>query len=91
MRALEKVRVVCVACGARNAHMLAAADNGSLWAWGSGQHGKLGKGDTTSYFEPTKVAMFPVGIVQVECGTQFSVLLTKDGRVHTWSVHTCTL
>lgn len=76
--------MVCVACGARDAHTLAAAENGSLWAWGDGSYGKLGKGDTSSSMVPIKVTDFSAGIAQLECGIHFSVALTKDGKVYTW-------
>ena len=84
---LEKLRVVCVACGSRNAQTLAATENGQLWSWGDGAFGKLGKGDLL------KCSMVPItvrnftkegGIAQLECGTHFSVLLTKEGKVYTW-------
>ena len=86
VRALEKVRIVSVACGARDAHTLAAAENGMLWAWGDGGYGKLGTGSTSSSPLPVKVMEFAAGIAQIECGIHFSVALTKDGKVYTWLV-----
>ena len=85
VRALEKFRVVCVACGSRDAQTLAATENGALWAWGDGSFGKLGKGDTAGSHTPLKVKVFNTEeIAQLECGAQFSMMLTKDGKVYTW-------
>ena len=86
---LEKVRVVNVACGARNAHTLAVTEDGSMWAWGDGSYGKLGTGNTTSSLVPVKVMEFGAGISQIECGVHFSTALAKDGKVYTWSVCVC--
>lgn len=74
-----------VACGSRDAQTLAAIENGQLWAWGDGSYGKLGKKDLKMSLVPVLVQDFEKdGIAQLECGTQFSVLLTKSGKVYTW-------
>lgn len=85
MRELEKYRVSLVACGCRDAHTLAATENGYLWAWGDGSFGKLGDGAEGGTSVPKKIEdLSGAGIAQLECGAQFSVLLTKDGKVYTW-------
>ena len=82
---LEAHRVVYVACGSRDAQTLAAVENGQLWGWGDGGFGKLGRKDLKGSWSPVLVKDFgKEGIAQVECGTHFSVLLTKDGKVFTW-------
>ena len=87
VRDLEKLRVVYVACGSRDAQTLAATENGQLWAWGDGSHGKLGRVDLVSSVSPVLVKDFgKEGIAQIECGAQFSILLTKSGKVYTWYV-----
>ena len=74
-----------VACGSRDAQTLAATENGQLWAWGSGSHGKLGRTDIASSVSPVLVKDFgKEGIAQIECGAHFSILLTKSGKVYTW-------
>ena len=91
-----------MACGSRNVHMLAATDDGIVWAWGDGKYGKLGKqhlvvvfsyvittfsgiGSTEGSYIPVQIpALEGDSIVQLECGTQFSVALSKSGRVYTW-------
>ena len=77
--------MACVACGCRDAQTLAATEDGTLWSWGDGSFGKLGRGDVASSNVPEKVMeVGSVGVAQLECGAQFSVMLTKDGKVYTW-------
>ena len=75
-----------ISCGMRAPHTLAATENGIVWSWGDGSFGKLGTDSTASTNIPLKVMDFEnhQGVAQLECGTQFSVLLTKDGKVFTW-------
>ncbi len=85
VRALEKFRVVCVACGSRDAQTLAATEPGILWAWGDGGFGKLGTDNNDGSNDPARVGDYgSSGVAQLECGAQFSVMLTKDGKVYTW-------
>lgn len=83
-----------VACGSRDAHTIAASENNVLWAWGDAKFGKLGipdkKTGCVTVTTPVQVMAFNSGIVQLECGMQFSVVLTKDGKIHTWYMnHYC--
>ncbi|MGH0120210.1 UNVERIFIED_CONTAM: hypothetical protein FKN15_006371 [Acipenser sinensis] len=82
--ALEGYQVGQVACGLN--HTLAvSADGMMVWAFGDGDYGKLGLGNSTAKSSPQKVDMLcGTGIKKVACGTQFSVALTKDGHVYTF-------
>ncbi|KAA0723274.1 putative E3 ubiquitin-protein ligase HERC1 [Triplophysa tibetana] len=82
--ALEGHQVGQVACGLN--HTLAiSADGMSVWAFGDGDYGKLGLGNSTAKSSPQKVdVLCGIGIKKVACGTQFSVALTKDGNVYTF-------
>ncbi|XP_069758992.1 probable E3 ubiquitin-protein ligase HERC1 isoform X8 [Narcine bancroftii] len=82
--ALEGYQVGQVACGLN--HTLAiSADGMMVWAFGDGDYGKLGLGNSTAKSSPQKVdVLCGVGIKKVACGTQFSVALTKDGHVYTF-------
>ncbi|ERE75745.1 putative E3 ubiquitin-protein ligase HERC1-like protein [Cricetulus griseus] len=73
-----------VACGLN--HTLAVSADGSMvWAFGDGDYGKLGLGNSTAKSSPQKVdVLCGIGIKKVACGTQFSVALTKDGHVYTF-------
>ncbi len=88
VRALEKMRMMLVASSSRDSHTVAAAENNTLWAWGDGKYGKLGMASEKreSCDTPVRIITFSSGVVQLECGMQFTVVLTKDGKVHTWLV-----
>jgi len=83
---LESHRIMLVACGSRDAHTLAASESGLLFVWGDSSFGKLGqKGLVGHCLLPVKVNDFrKEGIAHLECGMQFSVLLTKSGKIYTW-------
>ncbi|XP_071541149.1 LOW QUALITY PROTEIN: probable E3 ubiquitin-protein ligase HERC1 [Panulirus ornatus] len=81
--ALDGWRIGQVACGLNHTVCL-SADGNTVWAFGDGDYGKLGLGNSTSKSTPQKVeAMCGISIKKVCCGTQFTVFLTKDGRVYT--------
>ncbi|XP_043933675.1 probable E3 ubiquitin-protein ligase HERC1 isoform X2 [Protopterus annectens] len=82
--ALEGYQIGQVACGLN--HTLAvSADGLMVWAFGDGDYGKLGLGNSTAKSSPQKVDILcGIGIKKVACGTQFSVALTKDGHVYTF-------
>ncbi|XP_032830981.2 putative E3 ubiquitin-protein ligase HERC1 isoform X4 [Petromyzon marinus] len=81
---LDGQQVGQVACGLN--HTLVVSNDGmTVWAFGDGDYGKLGLGNSTAKSSPQKVdALCSIGMKKVCCGTQFSVALTKDGRVFTF-------
>ncbi|KAI3377882.1 hypothetical protein L3Q82_008463 [Scortum barcoo] len=82
--ALEGYQVGQVACGL-NHTLVVSADGAMVWAFGDGDYGKLGLGNSTAKSSPQKVdVLCGIGIKKVACGTQFSVALTKDGKVFTF-------
>ncbi|KAG7482607.1 putative E3 ubiquitin-protein ligase HERC1 isoform X5 [Solea senegalensis] len=82
--ALEGYQVGQVACGL-NHTLVISADGMMVWAFGDGDYGKLGLGNSTAKSSPQKVdVLCGIGIKKVACGTQFSVTLTKDGKVFTF-------
>uniref|UniRef100_A0A0B7BGT1 HECT-type E3 ubiquitin transferase n=2 Tax=Arion vulgaris TaxID=1028688 RepID=A0A0B7BGT1_9EUPU len=85
LEALKGYRVVDVACGSGDAQTLCITDDDSVWSWGDGDYGKLGRGGSDGCKVPMKVeALQSLGVLKVECGSQFSVALTKSGAVYTW-------
>lgn len=73
-----------VACGL-NHTLCVSTDGATVWSFGDGDYGKLGLGNTSGKLVPTKIeALQGQFIKKVACGAQFSVALTKDGRVFTW-------
>ena len=56
---------------------------GKVWAWGEGGFGKLGQGNSDTCKTPKLIPELKE-VAKVRCGAQFSVALTKDGKVYTW-------
>ena len=85
VEALRGQRVIDVACGSGDAQTLCLTDNDCVWSWGDGDYGKLGRGGSDGCKIPMKVeSLMRAGVCKVECGSQFSVALTKSGAVYTW-------
>ncbi|XP_059922232.1 E3 ubiquitin-protein ligase HERC2 isoform X1 [Gadus macrocephalus] len=83
--ALQGHRVMDVACGSGDAQTLCLTDEDMVWSWGDGDYGKLGRGGSDGCKVPMKIdSLTGLGVVKVECGSQFSVALTKSGAVYTW-------
>ena len=57
--------------------------SGTVWSWGDGDFGKLGRGGSEGTKVPKIIPTFGE-VVKIKCGRQFSVALTKDGKVYTW-------
>ncbi|XP_030832727.1 probable E3 ubiquitin-protein ligase HERC1 isoform X3 [Strongylocentrotus purpuratus] len=73
-----------VSCG-MNHTLCVSADGTIVWAFGDGDYGKLGLGNSTAKSYPQRIeSLCNIGIKKVCCGTQYSVALTKDGRVFTF-------
>nr|XP_022329995.1 probable E3 ubiquitin-protein ligase HERC1 isoform X2 [Crassostrea virginica] len=82
--ALESHQIGYVACGL-NHTLCVSADGTNVWAFGDGDFGKLGQGNTVGKHLPTKIKALQGHVIKkVACGTQFSVALSKYGKVFTW-------
>jgi E3 ubiquitin-protein ligase HERC2 len=78
-------KVIDVACGSGDAQTLCITDDDNVWSWGDGDYGKLGRGGSDGCKVPKKIeSLAGLGVVKVECGSQFSVALTRSGSVYTW-------
>ncbi|KAM9567415.1 E3 ubiquitin-protein ligase HERC2 isoform 7-T8 [Guaruba guarouba] len=85
VEALQGCRVIDIACGSGDAQTLCLTDDDTVWSWGDGDYGKLGRGGSDGCKVPMKIdSLTGLGVVKVECGSQFSVALTKSGAVYTW-------
>ncbi|KAJ1527956.1 hypothetical protein ONE63_007889 [Megalurothrips usitatus] len=85
VEALVGYRVVDIACGSGDAQTLCITDDDNVWSWGDGDYGKLGRGGSEGCKVPMKIeSLAGLGVVKVECGSQFSVALTRSGSVYTW-------
>ncbi|XP_054721916.1 E3 ubiquitin-protein ligase HERC2-like [Uloborus diversus] len=82
---LVNYNVTDVACGSGDAQTLCITDDDCVWSFGDGDYGKLGRGGSDGCKIPVKIdTLTGVGVMKVECGSQFSVALTKSGSVYTW-------
>ena len=82
--ALKGEKIVAVACGSGDAHSLAASKE-TVFSWGDGDYGKLGRGGNEGSKVPKRVeSLSGKGVVKLMCGSQFSIALTKSGHIYTW-------
>ena len=72
-------------------HVLAVSRSGGCYAWGRGDRGQLGTGDTAHYTAPVRLLEGQGGedwlglrIVAVEAGTSASAALDEAGRLWVW-------
>lgn len=64
-------------------HSAAVTEDGELYTWGEGEHGRLGHGDSNGRHIPTLVKdLTDVG--NVACGSSHTVVVSKDGKL-VWS------
>nr|CAD7446271.1 unnamed protein product [Timema bartmani] len=85
VEALLGSRVMDIACGSGDAQTLCITDDDNVWSWGDGDYGKLGRGGSDGCKVPMKIeSLAGLGVIKVECGSQFSVALTRSGSVYTW-------
>ncbi|KAL5252247.1 hypothetical protein ACHWQZ_G015137 [Mnemiopsis leidyi] len=81
---LEDFQIGQVSCGL-NHTLCASRDGNRVWSFGDGDYGKLGLGNTAGRSSPTEIeALRGIGVRRVLAGTQFSVVLTKAGKVYTF-------
>eukprot|EP00742_Colponemidia_sp_Colp-10_P007630 GILJ01008224.1.p1 GENE.GILJ01008224.1~~GILJ01008224.1.p1 ORF type:complete len:2318 (+),score=345.48 GILJ01008224.1:234-6956(+) len=92
IKAFQGQRVRQVSCN--STHTLAAMENGLVFSWGSGEHGKLGHGDVHNHFKPKLVEA--LGKRQAYCvaaGYDHSLAVVytenKRGEVYAFGRNTC--
>lgn len=66
-------------------HCLVLGHNGKVFVQGSNKFGQLGLGDFVDRHELTEnVSLSSIQVVDVECGSRHSGVLTVDGKVFCW-------
>ncbi|KAL3663502.1 hypothetical protein V7S43_011390 [Phytophthora oleae] len=88
-RSIAKLQVSQISCGAMHAGLVTT--DGQAYTWGSGDGGRLGHGDNTSYVNPKLIEGLKMDIiVELACACWHSVAvvlippLLKGGVVYTW-------
>nr|XP_054770792.1 probable E3 ubiquitin-protein ligase HERC4 [Lytechinus pictus] len=81
------VDIVNVCCGRQ--HFLALSADGRVYSWGWNGDGQLGipkkKGKHLECPKPRLIkSISDVGVVQIACGNDHSLALTRDGRLFSW-------
>ena len=68
-------------CHGGQSHTMAIRSDGSLWAWGSNDHGQLGDGTTVSRLSPVRVMD---NVVHVSVGERYTLAVRSDGSLWSW-------
>ncbi|XP_050522470.1 E3 ubiquitin-protein ligase HERC2 [Daktulosphaira vitifoliae] len=85
VQSLINYHVLKVACGSGDAQTLCITSDDNVWSWGDGDYGKLGHNISESCKLPCKIeSLSGKGIIQIDCGSQFSVALSSNGTLYTW-------
>jgi len=83
----RSVTAKAIAVAAGYEHSLAMLDDGSVWAWGRGENGRLGNGQTGDQSTPVEVD-FPRSVtakaIAVAAGWDHSLAALDDGSVWAW-------
>jgi len=66
-------------------HMVALAEDGTVWTWGNGRYGELGNGTAADSNLPVHLNGLS-NVIQVSAGDGSSVALKEDGTVWAWGV-----
>jgi alpha-tubulin suppressor-like RCC1 family protein len=76
-------KIVHAVCGAY--FSVAVDEEGSVWTWGSNTDGQLGRNTERRSTEvPQKVEELPEPIVDVACGWEHVLSLSKNGNIYVW-------
>lgn len=83
-------KVGYVSCG--SAHTLVLSKDGrTVWSFGSGDHGKLGHGDTLHSYSPKVIeALQGLEFIKLQACCTASLALTTSGNVLAWGTGPCT-
>lgn len=87
---LDGIKIVQVACGW--SHSLCLSEDGRVFAFGDGEDGKLGLGNTLDFVVPFTVNHFinkNIKIAKIAAGHFHSAAIDEKGRLFTWGANTC--
>jgi E3 ubiquitin-protein ligase HERC2 len=79
----QGVPIATVECG--EFHTVALTKDGEIWAWGNGEYGRLGNGESDTCEVPEPVEFFSKdNVVSIAAGRDFSFALTEKGELYSW-------
>ena len=82
---LRSYKVKHVAVGL--SHSLILTDDGNVWSFGCGEHGRLGHGDSAEFRSPKLIEGLiktNIHINHISCGAYHSCAITSNGKLWTW-------
>ncbi|XP_023821965.1 RCC1 and BTB domain-containing protein 1 isoform X1 [Oryzias latipes] len=87
---LQGKKVVSLSYGS-GPHVLLAAENGQLFAWGHNGYSQLGNGTTNQELSPVLISghLQDKKVTKVACGSHHSMALMEDGEVFAWGYNNC--
>jgi len=74
------------AVSAGNGHFAALHSDGTVWTWGSNEHGQLGDGTTTNRLTPVQVSGL-TNVSAISAGCNHTVALRGDSTVWAWGLN----
>ncbi|KAF1326304.1 Regulator of chromosome condensation, partial [Globisporangium splendens] len=82
----QGVPIASVECG--ELHTVALSKDGEIWAWGNGEYGRLGNGETDTFEIPEPIEFFSDdNVVAISAGRDFTFALTDEGELYGWGVN----
>jgi hypothetical protein len=63
-------------------HALALRSDGTVWSWGTNDHGEVGDGTTKARLSPKPLSL--PAVTQIAVGSQMSAAIRSDGTLLTW-------
>ncbi|MBI5483798.1 MAG: S8 family serine peptidase, partial [Deltaproteobacteria bacterium] len=75
-----------IAIAAGESHTVALKGDGTVWAWGSNEYGKLGDGTTTNRITPVHISGLS-GVTAIAARGHHTIALMSDGTVWTWGAN----
>ncbi|KAF4146374.1 Regulator of chromosome condensation (RCC1) repeat [Phytophthora infestans] len=79
----QGVPIATVECG--EFHTVALTKDGEIWAWGNGEYGRLGNGESDTCEVPEPIEFFSKdNVVSIAAGRDFSFALTDKGELYSW-------
>ena len=82
---LRQYKVKHVAVGL--SHSLVLTDDGNVWSFGCGEHGRLGHGDSAEIRTPKLIEGLiktSIHVNHISCGAYHSCAITTNGQLYTW-------